>query len=955
MEEKLLESIKTSLIDINIKSDELYEHKFLNNQEEKIISDIRRELISCDEFIISVAFITESGLSLILEELKILEKRGVKGKILTGDYLNFTEPKALKRILKYKNIELKILSNENFHAKGYFFKRDKIWKIMVGSSNLTQGALTKNFEWNLKISSMEEGKLAVNILEKFYKIFDKLPNIDNDYLDKYEKIYRKMKNFEDEKIEFRKDILNSIEKNRIEPNLMQKKALKNLEDLREKQKKGLLISATGTGKTYFAAFDVKKVRAKKILFLAHRKTILNKAVETFKNIIDDKKIGVYTEETFDKNDYVFAMVQTLTKDRHLLKFSKNEFDYIIIDEVHHGGAKSYQKIIDYFEPKFLLGMTATPERTDDFNIFELFDYNIVFEMRLYDALKENLLCPFHYFGISDIRINGKEIDEKTTIKELVMDDRINHIIEKSNYYGYCGNVLRGLIFVSRKEEAKIMAEKFNERGIKANYLLGDATDAERENTIRKLENGEINYIITVDIFNEGVDIPSVNQIILLRPTLSSIVYIQQLGRGLRKHKDKDFVIILDFIGNYEKNFLIPIAISENSNYDKDFMKKFLMDGTNLIPGESSVIFEEIVQERIFENINKTNFSTKKNIEHDFNYLKKKLNRVPMLLDFFNERMVNPMVILKYRKNYDEILKIFERKFLIENNYNLSSEESDFLSFISVFFTPAKRIHEMVILKYMLENDRELNVLDVEKILKKKYNLKDQRDNVLNAIYHFSKEIFKNLSTIKKYKPILMKKENKYYLSNNFKESYSKNIYFKRLVDDLLEFNLSYSYKNYKQEGKATIIEYKQYTKQEAFWYLNLDFNNGYQVSGYTTFEEMKKVILFITLEDKPLLSNYQNDFIDTKTIPWYSKSNRYLKRNGELTIEGKIAEGFYEMEVFVKKKSSENFYYLGKVDKILSSEEILGKREEPLVKYILKLKNGVDKNLFYYFAFGKKQ
>ena len=173
-------------------------------------------------------------------------------------------------------------------------------------------------------------------------------------------------------------------------------------------------------------------------------------------------------------------------------------------------------------------------------------------MRLYDALKENLLCPFHYFGISDIRINGKEIDEKTSIKELVMDDRIDHIIEKSNYYGYCGNVLRGLIFVSRKEEAKIMAEKFNERGIKANYLLGDATDAERENTIRKLENGEINYIITVDIFNEGVDIPSVNQIILLRPTLSSIVYIQQLGRGLRKNKDKDFVIILDFIGNYEK-------------------------------------------------------------------------------------------------------------------------------------------------------------------------------------------------------------------------------------------------------------------------------------------------------------------------------------------------------------------------------------------------------------------
>ena len=365
---------------------------------------------------------------------------------------------------------------------------------------------------------------------------------------------------------------------------MQREALKNLFELRQTKDRGLLISATGTGKTYLSAFDVKNVNPKKMLFTAHRKTILEKSKLTFENIIKDKKMAVYGENGWENADYIFAMVQTLSRAEHLKNFSEDFFDYIIIDEVHHSGAKTYQALINYFKPKFLLGMTATPERTDDFDVYGLFNHNIAYEIRLYDALRENLLCPFHYFGISDISVDGEIINEKASIKKLAADERVNHIIEKSRYYGYSGDKLHGLIFVSRKDEAEILCEKFNERGIKSIFLTGDDTDNTREKGIEKLEKGEIDYIITVDIFNEGVDIPCVNQVILLRPTESSIVYIQQLGRGLRKSENKEFVVILDFIGNYEKNFLIPAAISQNNSFDKDFMKRFLMNGTNIIPG-----------------------------------------------------------------------------------------------------------------------------------------------------------------------------------------------------------------------------------------------------------------------------------------------------------------------------------------------------------------------------------
>lgn len=939
MENYLLNSFRTSLLNENIESNLNYQHKLLSNKNEKIIGTLRRELEECDEFIISVAFITESGVTMILEQLRSLNERGVKGQILTGDYLTFTQPKALKKLMEFENIDVRLVSEEKFHAKGYFFRKKDIWTMIIGSSNLTQTALTTNFEWNLKINSLKDGKIAKNILDNFYNIFNNVSKLTDERLNEYEENYLMYKNF-NKKIKAQEKSL--IEKE-VKPNIMQEQALKNLESLRSYAKRGLLISATGTGKTYLSGFDVKNAMAEKVLFIAHRKTILSKAKETFETIIKDKKMGIYDGNIREEN-YLFAMIQTMSKKEHLEKFPKDYFDYIVIDEVHHGGAKSYQSLINYFTPKFMLGMTATPERGDNFDIYELFHHNIAYEIRLHDALREELLCPFHYFGISDIEVDGELITEKTAVKKLTADERVNHIIEKSRFYSYSGDKLHGLIFVSRVEEAIELTEKMKNRGIRCEVLTGEDSDSKREKTISDLEEGKIEYIITVDIFNEGVDIPCINQVILLRPTESSIVYIQQLGRGLRKYDGKEYVVILDFIGNYEKNFLIPVAVSQDNSYDKEYMKRFIMNGTDMIPGQSSIIFEEIVKERIFENINKNNFSTKKNIERDFNLLEKQLGRIPILYDFFQRNMIDPSVILKYKKTYDEILRIMRPKI---DFGKISPTENNYLRYISSFLTPAKRVHEMVILSLILKN-KKIEIEEIEKELKDRYNLIEQRENIENGLKHLAKKIFISLSTAKEFYPLIEKYGDYYICCEEFEKSYRENSYFKGLVDDLIKYNLAYVEKNYKQETKESILKYKGYTKQEAFWYLNLDFNNGYQVSGYTVFEKERKVILFITLDDTGISADYDNTFYDNRRVTWFSKAQRYLEKNGKITIEGKIAENYYTLEVFIKKKLGENFYYLGQVERVVNPKEIINSYGKSVVEYELVLKNEIEEKLFKY-------
>ncbi|GAB6928882.1 hypothetical protein JCM10914A_28650 [Paenibacillus sp. JCM 10914] len=518
----------------------------INNKENKdyVLTPLLEELDNCQFFIFSVAFITESGLATIKSHLLDLKMRGITGKILTSNYLNFNQPKIYKELLKITNVEVRLSDLSGFHAKGYLFHQEGYSTIITGSSNLTASALKANYEWNVKLTSFKQGGL----LEQFQSEFDKVWNdsipLSKQWIEAYQILYEevlKANTQANQVLPLAPEAIPQTLFSPISPNTMQRNALRNLQDLRVSgARKGLVISATGTGKTYLSAFDVKSFAPGRMLFVVHREQILKKAMVDYQRILGgvDRDYGILSGTSRDTEaKYLFATVQTVSKTSNLTSFDPAAFDYILIDEVHKAGASSYQRIIDYFEPTFMLGMTATPERTDDFNIYELFDYNIAYEIRLQEALEEDMLCPFHYFGVTDFEVNGQIIDDTTMLSKLVSDERVSYLLEKIEYYGYSGETVKGLIFCSRKEEAMELSSLLNLRGYDTVALTGDDSQERRLRSVTDLEDGRLDYILTVDIFNEGIDIPCVNQVVMLRQTQSNIVFVQQLGRGLRKHVD----------------------------------------------------------------------------------------------------------------------------------------------------------------------------------------------------------------------------------------------------------------------------------------------------------------------------------------------------------------------------------------------------------------------------------
>ena len=383
--------------------------------------------MSVKVFYFSVAFINFSGLQLLLDSFKELQEKGVKGKIITSTYLNFTEPKALDRVRKFENIDLKVFVTDNergFHTKAYIFENEDDYKIIIGSSNITQRALKSNVEWNVMVISKKETEFVQEVLEEYQNLWDTTEFIGDEFLEKYEKFINSIRQKED------KNIIEFNDYKIITPNIMQKEALENLDRLRRTgEDKALVIAATGTGKTYMSAFDVIQFNPKKLLFLVHREDILRSAEQTYRSLCKNKNVtmGLYTGNVKElESDYIFATVQTI--ERNLENFKNDEFEYIVIDEAHHSTSPTYEKILEYFNPKFLLGMTATPERCDTGNIFDVFDNNIALEVRLNEALENELIVPFHYFGITDIDAvdyEGVNLDNISELsKRLMINSRV---------------------------------------------------------------------------------------------------------------------------------------------------------------------------------------------------------------------------------------------------------------------------------------------------------------------------------------------------------------------------------------------------------------------------------------------------------------------------------------------------------------------------------------------------
>lgn len=961
----LLDSLKTGFIDQYFASKKEYLPELLVNDADngkKVLQSISRELKNCDEFWFSVAFATKSGVTTLINSFEELQNSGINGKILVSQYQYFTQPEALKSLSKFKNIDLKIAVDSDFHAKGYLFKKNNRYNLIIGSSNLTANALCSNKEWNLKISATCDSKLISDSIKEFRTEFENAKFVDDKFIESYEIDYALKKKFISSSIES----IESQHTDSIAPNKMQIEALTNLNDLRSKNKyKALLISATGTGKTYLSAFDVKAYNPKKFLFIVHRRNIAENAMRSFRKIFgDSRSMGIYSGNEREINaDFIFSTIQTISREEHLHQFDQRHFDYIVIDETHRAGAESYQKILNHFKPKFLLGMTATPERTDGFDIFSQFEHNIAYEIRLHRALEEKMLSNFHYFGVIDVTVEGKVLDEDAAFSLLTAKERIDRIIEKAEFYGCDNGCVRGLVFCSSVDESQGISDAFNKKGYRTVSLSGKSSEEERFTAINRLESSDpsekLDYIFTVDIFNEGVDIPKVNQIIMLRPTTSAIIFVQQLGRGLRKVNDKEYLTVIDFIGNYNNNYLIPIALYGDTTYNKDTLRKLMLTGSSLIPGSSTINFDKITHEKIFAAIDNANLQLKKDLVKDYELLKFKIGQIPMMMDFVEHGSRDPQLYVNYSKSYFNFVLSQEES--LQNK--LSEKEIKFIELFSNEIANTKRIEEVIILKKLISGNILLNE-DLKVIIFEKYGFSLSDETIESCIKNINFDFVteshnkKLVSVSKIYDLKIISYANGVISFNKDFMDSLLNETFLIFLNDMLEYSKAIYDRNFdKNKYVDGFILYQKYSRKDVFRILNWDQNPLAQnVGGYLISPQKTNCPIFVNYHKEEHISSttkYEEGFVNNSEFEWMSKSRRTLKSNDVITIRN-YRNGI-RLLLFIKKSNGESndFYYMGDVTPIDESfkEATLvdddGKNVS-VVKVRLRMKHPVEDSIYEY-------
>ena len=830
-------------------------------------------------------------------------------------------------------------ANNGFHTKGYIFREEEIYRIIIGSSNITSAALTTNREWNTKLVSTSQGEMSEDILREFDELWNSEYALDYDvFYEEYKQRYDIIK--AQRKIASEGNIT-SLERYKLKPNSMQVRFIANLKAILENdEKRALLISATGTGKTYASAFAMRELGFKRVLFLVHRASLAVQAKKSYQRVFGSTiSVGVvgagYHE--YDR-DYIFATVETLNRDVHLQMYDPAEFDCIILDEAHHSSANTYQKVMNYFTPRLFLGMTATPDKRNDNdsgeNIYEIFNHQIAYEIRLQQAMEEDLLCPFHYFGITDLSVvqdtKSKNLSEEE-FNKLVCDERVKHVIEQSNYYGYSGDRVKGLVFCSRNRECKELSKKFNELGYRTVALSGEDSEMVRQDAFERLAMDErdaaadktpIDYIFSVDVLNEGVDIVEVNQVIMLRPTQSPIVFIQQLGRGLRKAEGKEYVVILDFIGNYNNNFMIPIALSGDRTYNKDNIRRYVMEGERMIPGASTVHFDEVSRKRIFASVDNANFSDIRLIKENYTNLKNKLGRIPRLRDFdeYGEMDVIRIFDNNSLGSYYKFLVKYEKEY----KTRLPEDEEKVIEFVSKKLANGKRIQELQMLKRILTYARGLAKFGLFAGLSedmKKYGRdvsQDQKENIVNVMTNefpagASKKTYAKCVFIEK-------KENDYRPTKSFLQMLSNGEFYD-ILQELVEFGISRYERDYSNTYDQTdFVLYQKYTYEDVCRLLNWEQNEvPLNIGGYKYDRKTKTFPVFINYdkaEDISDTTKYEDHFIPgfRDRLIAISKSGRSLQSEDVQNFL-KAKERGIHVELFVRKnkddKISKEFYYLG--------------------------------------------
>ena len=976
---ELQNGLSAAYINGSVAANLAYKPAFVSNNPEegkKVISSVEDELLRCDQFQISVAFITMGGVTPLLQTLKELEKKGVKGQILTTNYLNFSEPRALEKLNGLKNITLKMydveVAGNGFHTKGYIFKKEEIYRIIIGSSNMTSAALTVNKEWNTKLISTENGEAAEEIVEEFHNLWNSeyaLP------YDEFYEIYKERYNIIKHQREIAKrDEIPSLEKYRLKPNSMQERFIANLRKILERgEERALLISATGTGKTYASAFAMRELGFKRVLFLVHRVILAKQAKKSFEKVFDKKvTMGVVGAGSYEYDkDYVFATVETLNRDTHLFRYQPEAFDCIILDEAHHSSNNIYTKVINYFNPKLFLGMTATPDKRDDNqegkNIYEIFHYQIAHEIRLQQAMEDNLLCPFHYFGISEV----VSLDDKTLqatklteeeFNQLTSDERVRHIIEQSEYYGYSGERVKGLIFCSRIKECEELSRKFNELGYRTVALSGADNEDKRQEAFERLAMDEaeatenmqpLDYIFSRDILNEGVDIVEVNQVIMLRPTQSPIVFIQQLGRGLRKAPGKEYVVILDFIGNYNNNFMIPVALSGDRSYNADVIRKYVISGNSTIPGASTVHFDEISKDKIFKSIDKIK-GMKALIKESYISLKNRLGRIPFLYDFYENQEIDPLVIIREYKTYYAFIQAMEKD---KYTNNLNEQEKLTLEYLSKTVLSGVRPDELAILGQLLHTDH-IGITDLKNEYKKTFGFEISASQINEAIQVLQGHFVSKEAEYKKFCQIDILRRDQSGIIRRL-HSYEERLshtQFRAQVEDIIKVGMSrYQEKYFRgRDLNNPFVLYEKYSRRDVSLLMNCGKDLSSIMYGMKRIKD--DVFIFITYHKEE--SQNEKNYVDGK--PDYAdafEDNLIFKWDSQI---GKGLDSSYMQDVLgaarkhllVKKSDAEtNFYYMGQFDiveaKNAQKEDNRG-RMQPITKVTMKMHHAVREDLLRY-------
>ena len=974
----LRSGFETAFINGNLASNAEYKPSFVSNRPKegkKVISSIEDELLRCEEFKISVAFVTMGGITPLLLALKELEKRGVTGKILTTNYLNFSEPRALEKLNELTNIELKMYDSEaadtGFHTKGYIFKKDETYRIITGSSNLTKTALTSNIEWNTRIISTEQGEIAGDILGEFDRLWNSEYSIGfDDFFEVYKERYNIIK--KQREVAASEQIV-SLQKYTLKPNSMQEQFIVNLKKMLAKgEDRVLLISSTGTGKTYASAFAMRECGFKRVLFLVHRGQLARQSRESYRMVFDDSVsmglVGAGSSE-YDR-DYVFATVQTLNRDRHLFKYEKDAFDCIILDEAHHSSAGTYQKVMNYFRPKLFLGMTATPDKMDDNqegkNIYEIFNYQLALEIRLGQAMENNLLCPFHYFGITEIsavdeeKISGRRLSPED-FRRLTSDARVQHIIEQAEYFGYSGDRVKGLVFCSRIDESEELSRKFNSLGYRTIALNGSASEEERIDAFERLAMDEseadanhcpLDYIFSVEILNEGVDIVEVNQVIMLRPTQSPVVFIQQLGRGLRKARGKEYVVILDFIGNYNKNFMIPVALSGDRTYNPDNIRKYVISGNNTIPGASTIHFDRVAKDRIFNSIDNIK-GIKAIIREGYTNLKHRLGRIPYLYDFYINQEIDPMLIINEYKSYYNFLRAVEPSY----DYVLSGQDNITVEYLSRTVLSGVRPCELELLREITENDA-VDSQELKDTLKREFDFDTAPSLLAGYAEVLGGSFVSKEDDLKKYSgiDILRYDENgRIWRMESFAQRL-ENREFSKLVKDIISVGLSRYNDRYRgTNGDKLFVLYEKYTRRDVSFLINAGRDYSSTMYGMKRFGD--DVFLFVTyhkvsaeeegrefVEGKP---DYADEFINDVIFKWDSKIGCGPDSSYMNDVNSALRK-----HLFVKKSDAEkNFYYMGEFDIIDQRGDVKldnSGRKRPITKVTMKMHNAVREDILRY-------